>query len=39
VSLYEMLMRIRPSQVVALNRATAIGQPEIQHEGSKKRHC
>ena len=32
VSLYEMLMRIRPTPVVALNRAIAIGQ----HEGPER---
>jgi RNA polymerase sigma factor (sigma-70 family) len=39
VSLYEMLMRIRPSPVVALNRAIAIGQREGPTRGLEEIHA
>jgi len=39
VSLYEMLMRIRPSPVVALNRAIAVGQHEGPARGLEEIHA
>ena len=39
MSLYEILMRIRPSPVVALNRATAIGQREGPTRGLEEIHA
>jgi predicted RNA polymerase sigma factor len=39
VSLYDQLMRIRPSPVVALNRAIAIGQLESPQRGLEELHA